>query len=132
MNIIPPKSNALNLLSPLARERFIATLTFNEKGVTGFGFEELQRGLSKKQIAKVLALFGSESSAQHIKPAAEKHARPIVSSNNCFEAQDRFEATICPDPYGGGIGGGGIGGGMGGGSGGGGGGGFHPHSASSP
>ncbi|NHZ67071.1 hypothetical protein [Massilia genomosp. 1] len=119
LQIIPPKSNALNLLSPAARARFIATLTFNEKGLTSFGFEDLQRELSQDQIAKVLALFGSESSAVHIKPSAEPRATPRRDKNDCVDGNGRLQPIFCEDPYDGGMGGGGGSFGDGGGGGGG-------------
>lgn len=116
LKIIPPKSNVLYLLSPAARERFIATLTFNEKGLTGFGFQDLQRELSQDQIAKVLALFGSESSAVHIKPNVESRKAPSRDKNGCIDRNDLLQPIFCEDPYDGGIGdgGGGFGGGHGG------------------
>ncbi|RSZ60918.1 hypothetical protein HF313_17480 [Massilia atriviolacea] len=87
LHMVPPKSNALYLLSPNARERFIASVTFNAKGLTGFNTTDLQRELSEAQIAKILALFGSESSARII--AAQKRpaqARPRADKGFCFDA----------------------------------------------
>lgn len=123
LKIIPPKSNALNLLSPAARERFIATLTFNEKGLTGFGFEDLQRELSQDQIVRVLALFGSESSALHIKLNPVKAASPRRDKNGCIDGNGLLQPIFCEEPYDGGLGdGGGFGGG----------GGYHPHPKPQP
>ncbi|MCY0910650.1 hypothetical protein [Massilia antarctica] len=124
LKMVPPKSNPLYLLSPTARERFLASVTFNEKGLTGFGFEDLQRELSQAQIAKVLALFGSESSAKYIKPSADTRAPGPGDSNNCVENPGELAPVFCEDGDGdGGFGGfdgpsGGGGGGGGGGAGG--------------
>ncbi|MDM5177418.1 hypothetical protein PO883_09470 [Massilia sp. DJPM01] len=117
LKMVPPKSNALYLLSPAARERFLATVTFNEKGLTGFGFEDLQRELSQEQIAKVLALFGSESSAKYIKPSTDTRAPGPGASSNCIENPGDFIPVFCEG--GGGDGGFGGFGGPGGGGGGG-------------
>jgi hypothetical protein len=50
----------LSALSGGARERFLASITFNEKGVTGFHYDDLQAGLTASQIVDVLHLFGVE------------------------------------------------------------------------
>jgi hypothetical protein len=48
----------LDRLSPLGRARFLASLTFNKTGVTGFRYDDLQADLSASQIYQVLSLFG--------------------------------------------------------------------------
>ena len=50
----------LSALSSGARTRFVASITFNEKGITGFHYDDLQRELTASQIVAVLRLFGVE------------------------------------------------------------------------
>lgn len=47
-------------LSTTARTRFLSSLTFNEKGLTSFRYEELEAELAPSQIRSVLALFGAQ------------------------------------------------------------------------
>ena len=50
----------LSALSIRARTRFLNGITFNEKGITGFQYGDLQRELTASQIVAVLRLFGVE------------------------------------------------------------------------
>jgi hypothetical protein len=50
----------LDALSSGARERFLSSITFNEKGITGFHYDDLQAELTASQIVDVLHLFGVE------------------------------------------------------------------------
>jgi hypothetical protein len=50
----------LSALSSDARTRFLASATFNEKGITGFHYGDLQSELTASQIVAVLRLFGVE------------------------------------------------------------------------
>ena len=52
-------SSPLNQLQPEARARFVNSLTFNEKGLTGFRYQELEE-LSPTAIYQILALFGQQ------------------------------------------------------------------------
>jgi hypothetical protein len=56
----PSASSPLSRLSPEARERFVRSLTFNERGVTGFRYADLEAELSATEAYRVLALFGVE------------------------------------------------------------------------
>ena len=53
-------SSPLNVLSSGARDRFVSSITFNEKGITGFRYSDLQSELTASQIYAVLQLFGAE------------------------------------------------------------------------
>ncbi|HEX8609939.1 MAG TPA: hypothetical protein VF800_01450 [Telluria sp.] len=103
LKMVPRQSNALYLLSAAARERFIESITFNEKGVTGFSFADLQRELPQEQIAKILALFGSESSATYIKPTAKRWQQKGGDSNLCGGVDNVLVPGYCEDPLDGGI-----------------------------
>ena len=50
----------LDALSSGARDRFLSSITFGAKGITGFHFTDLQSELTANQIHDVLALFGAE------------------------------------------------------------------------
>lgn len=55
---VPPLANPLNRLSRDARQRFIRSLTFNERGITGYATGDLRSELTAEQIYDILALFG--------------------------------------------------------------------------
>ncbi len=57
----------LHLLSKTARARFLKSLTFNDAGLTGFSYADLEANLTPSQIYQVLALFGSQNSTPMIK-----------------------------------------------------------------
>lgn len=58
----PKFMSPLEALSPSGRERFLRSLTFNESGITGFSYDDLEAELTPSQIYRVLSLFG----AQHL------------------------------------------------------------------
>ncbi|MDM5182315.1 hypothetical protein PO883_34710, partial [Massilia sp. DJPM01] len=118
MKMTPPQENLLSALSEAARKRFLESLTFNEKGITGYRYAELESELTPTQIAKILSLFGSQANTTLFKKAVvktEKDQRLLAGET---------PVLMCPKELGGeggeggDFGGGGIGGG-GGGSGGG-------------
>lgn len=50
----------LDRLSPSAKSRFVRGLSFNEKGLSGFKYDDLEAELSPAEIFRVLSLFGVE------------------------------------------------------------------------
>lgn len=50
----------LDALSSSGRARLLSSLTFNEKGITGFHYGDLQSELTASQTFEVLHLFGVE------------------------------------------------------------------------
>jgi hypothetical protein len=58
LRLIPKSASPLRYLTPDARERLLASLRFNERGVTTFRYSDLQAELSAGQIRQILALFG--------------------------------------------------------------------------
>lgn len=54
------ESSPLAKLSPGARHRFLASLTFNENGLTGYKYDDLARELNASEIYKLLSLFGAQ------------------------------------------------------------------------
>lgn len=58
VKMTPKTQSSLKYLSASDQRFFLASLTFNEKGLTGFDYGVLKKSLSAKQIAEVLSLFG--------------------------------------------------------------------------
>lgn len=102
--------NPLDKLSSTARKRFIESLTFNESGITGYRYADLEEELSPSEIKNILALFGTQNNV-----ALFKNSKSVTKKDTALMAGE--ESTTCID-WSGGIGGGGGGGGIGGGGGG--------------
>jgi len=51
----------LDKLTPNSKQHFIESITFNERGITGFGISELEYELTPTEIYKVLALIGYQN-----------------------------------------------------------------------
>lgn len=64
-SITPEVLSPLGKLSARARADFLSSLTFNEKGLTGFNYRLLEDELTPSQVHGVLALFG----AQYLTPS---------------------------------------------------------------
>lgn len=60
LNSSSVNTGPLKRLSEAGRDRFLSSLTFNEKGVSSFRYEDLQAELTVSQIYQVLALFGAQ------------------------------------------------------------------------
>lgn len=65
---IAAKESPLDALSPAAKQRFIDSVVFTEKGVAGFYYKDLELELSPSEIHKILSLIGQ----QHMTPAFKK------------------------------------------------------------
>ncbi|GLQ89131.1 hypothetical protein [Dyella flagellata] len=59
----------LNLLSPAAKNRFLSSLQFNEKGITSFSYADLEAELTPSQIYELLSLFGIQRTVPLMKGA---------------------------------------------------------------
>jgi hypothetical protein len=59
-SITPEVLSPLGKLSASARAEFLSSLTFNEKGLTGFNYRVLEDELTPSQAHSVLALFGAQ------------------------------------------------------------------------
>jgi hypothetical protein len=75
MKVKSAEKNPLMLLTDEARARFLESLTFNSKGLTGYRYVDLENELTPTQIAKVLTLFGSQSNTSLFKKARIKTAK---------------------------------------------------------
>lgn len=62
-----PPSSPLRLLSTGGRQRFIASLTFNETGLTGYDYSDLVVELKASDIYRVLSLFGAQHTTALLK-----------------------------------------------------------------
>lgn len=61
-------TSPFDALQPSLRQMFLASLTFNEKGVTGFRYDVLET-LSATEVYNILSLFGMQGSTSQIKRA---------------------------------------------------------------
>lgn len=58
-------ASPLDAFSPSLRQMFLSSLTFNEKGVTGFRYDVLE-SLTPTEIYKILSLFGMQGGTSQI------------------------------------------------------------------
>lgn len=56
----PAADSPFSKLSPAARKRFVSSVTFNERGITGFRYGDLEMELSATDAYRILSLFGVE------------------------------------------------------------------------
>jgi hypothetical protein len=93
------KASPLDWLSPAAKRRFLASLTFNETGLTGFDYSDLRAELTFTQIHRVLAIFGAQRVAPLIKGArAETDIDRILMAspgNSTDPSMDDHEGYRC-------------------------------------
>lgn len=89
----PAKSSPLSKLTQRAQQRFIDNLTFNEKGLTGLNYADLEAELSVSEIYQVLALFGKQHLVTHMKRARMLNAidRAIIATNVSNIAKQKTE-----------------------------------------
>jgi|GEM_PF-2724590 len=66
------EGSPLFALSNEARRRFLASLSFNENGLTGYRYDDLERELTATQAYLILALFGSQSDVARFPKLREK------------------------------------------------------------
>lgn len=60
LDVLELTSSPLKALSYDGRQRFIQSLKFNETGLTGFNYADIQKELNTVQAYKILALFGKQ------------------------------------------------------------------------
>lgn len=56
------RNHPLMAFSDASRKRFLESLTFNETGVTGYGFVDMESELTPRQAYAILSLFGVQAS----------------------------------------------------------------------
>jgi hypothetical protein len=82
----------LNALSSGVRARFLSSITFNGKGITGFNYDDLQSELTASQMVAVLHLFGVENDVKII-PNVRVEAATDRRRIRTFELIDPSEGT---------------------------------------
>jgi hypothetical protein len=85
----------LSALSSGARERFLSSITFGAKGISGFRFADLQSDLTVSQIYDVLGLFGVQKDVAII---------PNVRVETAADNRVMSSLTVTPTEGGGGDG----------------------------
>lgn len=76
----PASRSPLNALSPAARQRFIASLKFNQNGLTSYSYQDLETELTARQAYAILSLFGVQRSTSLIKTATPSIADQLIAS----------------------------------------------------
>jgi hypothetical protein len=74
--------SAINALSPGARERFLISLHFNEKGLASFNYNDIADELSDEQIRELLSSFGRQEYASAAKSRAQQIGADQRASKN--------------------------------------------------
>ena len=93
----------LSALSSGARTRFLSSITFNGKGITGFHYGDLQSELTASQIVAVLSLFGVEKDVAiipnvRVETATDRRAiRAVQLLDPPGEGTD-YKGYWCPSP----------------------------------
>jgi hypothetical protein len=95
-------SSPLGALSSGARARFLSSLTFNQRGVTGFHYGDLQAELTASQIVAVLHLFGVERDVAiipnvRVETASDRRTIRSFELINASEETD-YKGYNCPSP----------------------------------
>ncbi|HWT16490.1 MAG TPA: hypothetical protein VN581_11950 [Patescibacteria group bacterium] len=76
----------LDKLSPKARARFLASLTFSDKGLSGFDYTVLVDELTATDIYRILELFG------------QQHITSMLSDVKVETSTDRLIMSMSKDP----------------------------------
>lgn len=96
----PKDISAFSEMQPLELSRFVSSLTFNEKGLTGFDPTPL-RSLTPAQVYRVLALFGMQPGTSKIGavPSSEVdkalNVAPLGIGDGQFPVIDFLEGYRC-------------------------------------
>jgi len=89
-----PLESPLNRLLAASLKRFLDSLTFNEKGLTGFSYIALQRELSATEVHQVLSLFGAQHTTSMIRGAEVRtELDQEVMSGAFFIGKKKFTPT---------------------------------------
>lgn len=104
-------ASPLHALSSSAREQFLGSLVFTDRGLGSYSYEPLVSNLSVTEIHRILSLFGVQSSMEaipglHAANATERlmlrpmerHARP---NSQCYMGEKKTycratRGSICP------------------------------------
>src|SRR3546814_7421578 len=89
------RDSPLNALSLAARERFLDSLAFNEKGLTGYRYDDLQRELTVTQASRILRLFGAGESAPFLRAMRARDARSEEHTSELQSLMRNSYAVFC-------------------------------------
>ncbi|GJJ05772.1 hypothetical protein RugamoR64_63100 [Duganella rhizosphaerae] len=97
--VTPEYQSAFSPLTPAGRRAFIESLTFNQNGLTGFSYRDLQAELTPTQIDKLLALFGARNTIALMQPArlVSVKDRKLIAARG----SDRCGSSECDEDGGG-------------------------------
>ncbi len=101
------KDSPLDLLPPLARQRFLDDLHFGDRGLGGFGTGDLATELTREEARQVLVLFGAESYVSGIRfrspdapprwRAANQPPSRIETEFDALSRMERPDGTFQPE-----------------------------------
>lgn len=81
----PDAKSPLNLLSSAARDRFVNSLVFTERGLGGYYYGDLQSQLTASQIYRLLSLFGAQHTTSFVRGARiESRADQLIMQSDAF------------------------------------------------
>ncbi len=86
----------LDRLSPQGRARFLSSLTFNRRGLTGFRYDDLQAELSANQVYQILSLFGVQRDTSLVGARVQSNEDRLVTSPYYGGGQD-YKNYWCSD-----------------------------------
>lgn len=94
----PDKKSPFRHLSPSARKRFLASVSFNENGITGFSYDDIENELTASQIYRVLSLFGAQHMTSRIQGARVETEldEALMEAPEYSPMYGTGEDTICP------------------------------------
>ena len=88
------KSNSpLNYLSRSGQKNFVSSITFNEKGITGYRYDILEKELTLSQIYEILALFGQQHNIEYME-AAKVETDFDMEIKNLIQSRREYNANI--------------------------------------
>lgn len=70
-------SNPLDAFNQRARKLFLESLTFSDRGLTGFRLQEVQSELTRTQAFAILSLFGVESVVDSLQFERADNSKPL-------------------------------------------------------
>lgn len=85
------RNSPIATLTPAAQKRFLASLRFNEKGITSFSYDDLQAELTASQIYQVLSLFGAQHTTSFM-----RNARVVTPTDQALLQPLGTTGPLCP------------------------------------
>lgn len=94
------KASPLDALSEMARQTFIESVVFGEKGVGSYDYEVLERELTVTQAYKVLSLIGAQYTLSYLTglKIETKLDEMLISSKQAQALPGGFKGYKCESP----------------------------------